>query len=107
MSYMIPRRQGEHFDVIVICDDMVLERMRRQDPAQLHVPAMGEPWASLKLRDVFLTYETPEDTAKVIALFRDGKHREAMKFLFRGFEFRPDLGDDDAPYFNLTTRKPS
>lgn len=109
MSFLIPmRRSAEHYDLIVIYDDKAFERMRAHDPAQVNLSMIGEPWTSLKLRQIWETHESAEDTKKVIDMIRAGGQTQAvLKFLFRGFEYRPDLGDDDGPYIEMAQRKPS
>jgi hypothetical protein len=89
---------GGEFSVFVVLEGENLERMKANDPAQINVWKMGEPFARLKLRDVMITSPSADDVAKALVLIRGGQPRKAMEFLSRGFKYQPDRGDSDLPY---------
>lgn len=96
------RKVGEQtYGALIVLEDVGMDRLREHDPAMIDLPRMGEPWASLQLTSLTLAYETTEDCAKISALVRENKIGEVMRFITRGFKYRPELGDDDAPYLNI------
>jgi hypothetical protein len=89
---------AEEFSVFVVLEDENLERMKANDPAQVNVWKMGEPYARLTLRDVIIASPTAADVATALQMARSGSPAAAMEYLSRGFKFRPDKGDSDLPY---------
>jgi hypothetical protein len=75
--------------------------MRQYDPAEVNIPKLGGYWWRLKLRDVVLAYATAADWEHAKQLFDAGEGQAAMRYLSRGFRYRPDQGDHDDPYKSL------
>lgn len=86
------------FDLWVILEAENIERMRAYDPAEVILDKLPEPWNSMRVRNIQLCYATPLDMAEVTKRLQAGEIQHALKFLSRGFRFRPDAGDHDAPY---------
>jgi len=96
---MIPFEVGRgEYSVFVILEAENVERMKANDPAQLNIWKMPNPYSRLKLRDVIVSTPAPEDIAEAVLLIRSGKPGDALKFLSRGFQFKPKEGDSDLPY---------
>lgn len=89
---------GGEFSVFVVLEAENLDRMKANDPAQINVWKMGEPYTRLHLRDVIIASPTAEDVAKALQMARAGQTRKAFEFLSRGFVFKPGEGDSDLPY---------
>lgn len=89
---------GGEFSVFVVLEAENLDRMKANDPAQINVWKMGEPYTRLKLRDVIIASPSADDAAKALAMIRSGQPRKALEFMSRGFAYRPDKGDSDLPY---------
>jgi len=98
------------YSVFVMLQDDNLERIRIYDPAEVQINKLGERFQKLKLKDVIIGYGTDDDQRKVLELCGAGQPREALKYLSRGFAFRPDQGDHDFGPLSLKTKpgeKPS
>lgn len=92
---------AEQYSVLMALDDDGLARIKRYDPAELTVTSLGSPWTSLRLKDVLVTYCNAQDLDHVQRLIALGTPRKALRYLSRGWEFRPDLGDSDDPPISL------
>jgi hypothetical protein len=96
------RINDTEYSLFVVFEDENIERIREQDPAEVHLPLLGDRWyKELRLRDVIITYANAEDLKTFHDLCMQDKAREAMQFLCRGFRYRPDRGDNDAMYRSL------
>jgi hypothetical protein len=97
---------AREYNVFIALDDQSLERIGAYDPAQVQAQEMGGAFRHLKLKTVLVGYANEEDVQRVLKIIRrDGDPREALQFLSRGFEFRPDdKGDHDGPPLSLKTK---
>lgn len=100
--YTIPFPVGPlHYSVIVVLSDENIERIRERDPVEVVTPeiaaVMGPEYAWRTLRDVVITYATADEMVTAAALIKDGKVREALQLLTRGYRYRPDRGDGGKP----------
>lgn len=104
--FALPIQVSEsEYAVYVFLENENLERMREYDPAVVTAQALGESFARLRFKEVIIGYATQEDLAKVIGMCGDGKPREALRYMTRGFRYRPDRGDHDGPYLSLKPSK--
>ncbi len=96
--YSVAFRVSEtHFSVVVVLTEGNIVRMRSYDPAEVCireiVAANGPPYTHLKIADVILCYGTEKDIAEMTRLIEAGQWIEGLRFITRGYRFRPDLGD--------------
>ncbi len=94
------RINATEYSIFVVLEDENLTRMRWYDPAEVVTSKMGE-WAKLKVRDIIIGYGSADDIAEVHRLSAEGKGKEALRLLTRGWKFRPLLGDSDESYTPL------
>ncbi len=96
---MIPFEVGSgEYSVFVILEAENLTRMKDNDPAQINVWKLPGEYRRLALRDVIISTPAPEDIAEAVLLIRSGKPLDALKFLSRGFSYKPKEDDNDLPY---------
>ena len=89
---------AREYSIFVALQDDNVDRMKQYDSAQVDVSAMPPEFRHKRLMKVIVGWATTEDIQHVIALGLDDKGAEALQYLSRGFEFRPDKGDyDGAP----------
>lgn len=86
------------YNVMVILEPEHTERMQKADPAQIGLEQLGQPWLSFNLKKIIITSPGAEDLKKVEELIARREVTEALKFLSRGFEYRPDQGDTGDAY---------
>lgn len=84
--------------LFVILEPENLRRMAENDPAIVYPHRLPGPWQGLNLDEIVLCAPTLENFAKVRSLLTSGKMREGVEILMGGFEYRPELGDNDTPY---------
>ncbi len=83
------------YSVMVAFDEEGLDRLRKYDPGELVLSKLGPPWTGLKLKDVVITFCNADDLERVKRWCTVGDVKSAYKWLTRGWQFRPDLGDHD------------
>lgn len=93
-----------HYSLMIVLQDGNIERLREHDPVEVPLTMLGPKFAGLQLRDVTVTYATDEDIREVERLGQQGDIRDALRYLTRGFRFRPDRGDHDDPPKRLQQR---
>lgn len=94
------------FNLLVVLEPENLDRMEKNDPAQIGMRQLGHPWTSFTLGTVIIVNPSADDLQRFDKLMVQGSVREAMELLTRGFEDRPDLGDSDAPYSRQHQQRP-
>jgi hypothetical protein len=89
---LIPVETHDHKNdmLIVVLDDTNLERMKAADPAEIN---LHELKSKLVNPTIFLCHEQP--TPGFMKLFNQRDLKAIMKFLQRGWKFRPNKGDHD------------
>jgi hypothetical protein len=77
--------------LVLVLDEVAVERMRRGDPVQLSCKDVGlENGPNITIGF--------GDSPEFMAMVQRNDIRAAIDYIYRGFEFRPDLGDhDDGP----------
>jgi hypothetical protein len=85
------------YRLIVVLQADNITRIKEADPASVDLWKLGEPWTMLRLNDIHITYASEADTAVVASLAKEGKHKEIVEFLGRGWKYRPEAGDHDGP----------
>jgi len=76
--------------------------MKAYDPVEVPIKDLPPEYSGLTFKDVIVTFATDADVAHVEQLARAGQGREALRYLTRGFRYRPDRGDHDRPLEDLT-----
>jgi hypothetical protein len=99
MLHCVPVQVSQHeYDLVVIADDTTIERMRQHDPAIFQMSKMPPPWPHMRLRSVYFCFEDTPGIETLKKLLDMGELDQARQFLLRGFQERPDLGDNDDAY---------
>lgn len=88
----------EEYSVFVILEPENIKRMADNDPAQINIWKLPEPFSKMRLRDVILSSPSLQDAATAEGMIAKGRGAAAMEFLSRGFQFKPKEGDNDLPY---------
>lgn len=88
----------QRYDLCVILQDDNIARMKTYDPAELLTANLPQIYQSRKIRNVIIMYATEEEVPRITAMCRAGQIKEALKYLSRGWVFRPEAGDNDDPY---------
>ncbi len=94
----------ESFDIFVILEEDNLLRMKAYDPAEVVKASLGERFERLKLRNVIIGYATDEDLKQFHDFVARGDVQGGLKYLSRGWAYRPERGDSDAPYESLKAK---
>lgn len=103
--FAIPTRAGDNeYRLLLIMEDSSVERVKSYDPAEFMFEKMGEPFKDMRCVGVAIAYVSPEEAAKIPDL-TDETFPGFIKSLWRGFTFRPDLGDNDEPYNAINRNK--
>jgi hypothetical protein len=105
--FVVPFRvSATEFSIFILLQDENLERMKIYDPAEVTVDqiVIGSDFHGLSVKDIILGYGTNDDLITATEMISQGKHRQALQFLSRGFKYRPEAGDA-GPIVNLTRTK--
>jgi len=97
--HCIPAIVSEHdYDLFVILQDDNIARIKTYDPAEILTASFPQSHQARKIRNVVIMYATEKEVAKVIAMCEAGDLNNALKYLSRGWVFRPECGDNNDPY---------
>ncbi len=105
--FVVPFRvSSTEFSIFILLQDENLERMKEYDPAEVTVDkiVIGSDFHGLSVKDILLGYGTNDDLITATELIQGGEHIKALRFLSRGFKYRPNDGDA-GPIVNLTRKK--
>ena len=93
----------QEFSLFVALDPEGVGRIEEHDPAQVDMRKLPRVWQGLRLCIILIGYATADDMAHVMEMLSSGGDSEkALKYLSRGFMFKPEAGDHDGPYLNLS-----
>jgi hypothetical protein len=92
----------KQYSLFVILEKENVDRIRfHHDPAEIVMEKLPSPWtAELSLKDIVICYVSETDLPRFMDLSKTNPIA-ALRFLSRGFAFRPDRGDDDESYESL------
>lgn len=80
--------------LLVILDPESLARMREADPAEVNLAEVSRKIGSTILQPIIhICYE--EKTPEFERILQSGDVKALLKYLSRGWRFRPDQGDHD------------
>lgn len=99
------RISDSEMDLYVILETENLDRMRAYDPAEIVHSALGEKWKDLALRKVVLMFATAADLRTIMPPLENGDPLTALRYLSRGWRYRPESGDHDRNYDSLLNRQ--
>src|SRR5262245_19621931 len=95
----IPLRiNPQEYLLFIALQDANIERIKAYDPAEVVPAKFGGEWKNLKLKEIHITYATADDERMITALCKEGKVKEALQHLCRGFKYKPTMGDHDGMY---------
>lgn len=86
------------YSLYVILEPENIDRIWQHDPAEVTLNKLPAPWSEMKLKDVVISFATPSDMEEVHRLLAANKPQDALRFLSRGFRYRPDASDSDEQY---------
>lgn len=92
-------------DLWVILLDANVGRIKAYDPAEVNVDKLPPPYKGLPIKSIMICYATDDEAAKVMALIRAGRLKDALRLVSRGWVYRPDQGDDDSQYRSMMDLK--
>lgn len=96
----------QEFDLFVFFEDENISRIKEYDPAEVvkkHLPGLFQ---KLQIRNVVIGYVAPGEMDAVFTRLQNGEDvRAVLRTLTRGFRYRPDQGDHDAPYLSVKPSK--
>lgn len=76
-----------------------IDRIKAYDPAEIHFDAMPIEFNRLDLKAVHIMYASDDEIKEIMDNPNDVP--KLIKKLARGWQYRPDLGDNDEPYKSL------
>lgn len=95
----IPLQVSEtHQDIFVVFDDDNLSRIKVYDPAQIDLRKFPAPMQRLLVRCVHIMFANDQETRDLCSTHDIVSLLAKLRNLGRGFQFRPECGDNDAPY---------
>jgi len=90
--YVIPfQLNAREYSIFVVLQEEGLKRIRAYDPAQVNVQALGPAFTHLRLKDIHVGYATDSEIREVLRLAELGRVQDGLKWLSRGFEFKPEF----------------
>jgi tetratricopeptide (TPR) repeat protein len=90
--------------LLIILEDDNIERIKQYDQAEVHWEQLSAI-AHMRPATIGIGYATAEEAAKLGNFARQGKFREAIQLVTRGFKYHPELGDHDFGPVSLTKKE--
>jgi hypothetical protein len=90
------------YKLFIVLEDDNIERIHEADPAQISFPVPG--WESERLVLILVGYANAGDRNRVLQYVQENRPMDALKYLSRGFQFRPERGDYDGPPTSLRAK---
>ena len=91
------RRNGT-VDLVIVLDETSIDRIKRYDPAEVQWPLLPAMYSSRRPATIAVAFATKSDQAEIERMAASGDpdwKEKAIKFISRGFQYRPDQGDHD------------
>lgn len=82
------------YDIIVVLEDINIDRMKKYDPAVIDMDKFKSVVGDLKIREVVLLYANEEETRRLSSSTGGDDSKEILRSLIRGYEDHPELGDN-------------
>ena len=99
---LIPYAVNEsQFDVFIVLEPDNVDRIVNQDPGELDLRKLGTNWAGITLRKIFIGYADAATRSQIERRFQEGDLQGALAWLSRGWQFRPEAGDNDLEYGSI------
>lgn len=86
------------YDLFIVLEDENIERIKAYDPGEMITSNLADVWQKLKVRNIILLYATTEEAQRIGGAASLEDVIAQLKNLSRGFKYRPDKGDSNAPY---------
>lgn len=81
---------------MIVLEQGGIDRIKEYDPAQLRINDLTEPFKSMKLDEIHITYGTKEDIVYCTAQEQGAAGlKKVLQHLTRGWKYRPELGDNN------------
>jgi hypothetical protein len=100
LAITMKRLTADITDLFLLLDTFQMERMMMHDPTQFDWQSLPGNHANSRLGHIVVAWLTTDELKQIQDLAdnnRPGWQREALLLVFRGFRFRPELGDHDGP----------
>jgi hypothetical protein len=92
------------YEIFVVLLDENVSRIKAYDPAEVKAIITPE-FKHKKLKTVYIGYCKNEEVRHLLTLAQSGKVVEALKYLTRGFEYKPEQGDHNGPPVSLLIKE--
>ena len=89
--------------LLVVLEHDEIDRMKRYDPAQVMWDDLGL-YRNIPVESVTISYLKPEHAKDFYEWARTGQIKRCVDLIMSGFEFRPDLGDNDHGAVKITEK---
>ena len=86
------------YDVWVFLEQENLDRIKEYDPAEWDLDKMPGNWRHLRLRKVVLAFASGQEIQRLMQSASRTEVIKLCKELSRGWKYKPQEGDSDAPY---------
>jgi hypothetical protein len=86
------------FHLFIVLEEENIDRLKEHDPAEVMFEKLGEPWVFLHCSRVNILFASAEEAMRLGHTKSKEDLLKQLKELSRGWAYRPDKGDSDAPY---------
>ena len=86
------------YNVFLVLEEANVERIRAYDPAQFDFSKLPQEWQAKRVNLVLIGYATNEELATLHGVISREGLGAALQLLSRGFQYRPEAGDNDENY---------
>ncbi len=86
------------YDLFVILECENIQRIQAYDPAEVALEKLPSVWRKMTPRCIQICYAAEVELKRVMSATNVVEVVEQLKVLARGWQFKPERGDSDAPY---------
>jgi hypothetical protein len=84
------------YDIMVVLEQENIDRIKEYDPAMIPLDDFPEPFKSMQLSEVHITFGNKEDLAFCMAQEQGPAGLKiVLEHLTRGWKYKPEQGDND------------
>ncbi len=94
------------YDLFIILQDDNIERMKVYDPTEVILANFADRFIDRLVRNIVIMYGNEADIVRFTAMCQTGDVQGALRYMARGYKWRPQDRDESGGYESLLENPP-